>query len=280
MQTHLPDWYLANVLPESAKGGFDAPVGPQAEQIRLLTYVALAAGCKGLGFWSDRFLADSHQGRDRLLTLALLNQEIQMLEPLLFGVVATPGLNDWVKTSIPDVSAAVLRCDRGVLVLPMWLGQGAQFVPGQEAAHRVTLTVPQVPAGTQAWEVSPGEVRSLPTERVAGGTQVTLTEFDQTAAIVFTSDTTPTGLLVRWQEQSRRMVEAGRAVVVPIGGDRNHEGREGRGGAGAGRARSWRRVHSLPSPGSGSRTRRRSGTRRTTVARTRTRSGRYGRSAF
>jgi len=207
VQTHLPDWYVNAVLPESAAGGFTGPIGPQPEQVRLLTYIALAAGCKGLGFWSDRFLADTHQGRDRLLCLALLNQEIQMLEPLLFGVVAGPSLNDWIDTSVPEVKAAVLRCERGVLVLPMWLGKGAQFCPGQSAANRLTLTVPQVPAGAQAWVVSPGEVTSLPIERIAGGTRVTLSEFDQTAAIVFTTDTSPTGIIVRWQEQSRRMVK-------------------------------------------------------------------------
>ena len=38
--------------------------------------------------WSDRFLADSHQGTDRLLELALLNQELRMLEPLLLDVDA------------------------------------------------------------------------------------------------------------------------------------------------------------------------------------------------
>ena len=35
----------------------------------------------------------------------------------------------------PEVKAAVFRSpERGVLVLPMWLGKGAQFVPGQCAA--------------------------------------------------------------------------------------------------------------------------------------------------
>ena len=43
-----------------------------------------------------------------------------MLEPLLLGVVDAPV---WVDTSIPEVKAAVIRCDRGVLVLPMWLGR-------------------------------------------------------------------------------------------------------------------------------------------------------------
>lgn len=203
VQTHLQDWFLNLAYPGADRTHFDEPIGPQAEQIRLLTYLALSSGCKGLGFWSDRFLADSHQGQDRLLTLALLNQELQMLEPLLLGVVDAPV---WVDTSIPEVKAAVLRCDRGVLVLPMWLGRGAQFVIGQSAAIKLKITVPMVPTGTQAWHVSPVEVRSLPpARRVTGGTEITLSEFDVTSAIVFTSDNSPTGLVVRWQEQSRRM---------------------------------------------------------------------------
>ena len=70
VQTHLPEWYSTLIYERTTSAGFEEPVGPQPEQIRLLTYLSLAAGCRGLGFWSDRFLADSHQGRDRLLEVA------------------------------------------------------------------------------------------------------------------------------------------------------------------------------------------------------------------
>jgi hypothetical protein len=198
VQTHLPDWYTTLVYDQPGSASFNEPIGPQPEQIRLLTYVALSAGCRGIAFWSDRFLADSHQGRDRLLCLALLNQELRMLEPLL--VAMEPPI--WIDTSIQDVKAAVLRTEKGVLVLPIWLGKGAQFVPGQEAAVSLSMTVPQVPPGTQAWEVSPGEVRSLRAERVLGGTKVTVPEFSLTAAVVFTAD--HSGLVVRFQDQARQ----------------------------------------------------------------------------
>jgi hypothetical protein len=204
VQTHLQDWFLAAAYPEADHNQFSEPIGPQAEQIRLLTYIALSSGCKGLGFWSDRFLADTHQGRDRLLALALLNQEIQMLEPLLLGVVDSPV---WIDTSIPEVKAAVLRCDKGMLVIPLWLGGGAQCVPGQSATPKLTMTVPMAPVGAQAWVVSPGEVKSLQQpKRVVGGSQIILPEFDITATIAFTSDSSPNGMLVRWQEQVRRMM--------------------------------------------------------------------------
>jgi hypothetical protein len=204
IQTHLPDWYTALVYERSPASGFDEPIGPQPEQIRLLTYSALAAGAKGLGYWSDRFLADSHQGRDRLLALGLLNLELKMLEPLLV-TAEEPNESTWIPTSISDVKAAVLRTGHGVLVIPMWLGRGAQFVPGQSAAANLTIDVPQVPSSTQAWEISPGEVRSLKIERVPGGTRVKIPEFGLTTAIVFTSELGQGGVIARFQDQCSQM---------------------------------------------------------------------------
>ncbi len=201
VQTHLPEWFTTTAYERPATAGFDEPIGPQPEQIRLLTYTALASGYRGLGFWSDRFLADSHAGRDRLLQMALLNLELQMLEPMLVSAQAPA----WVHTSLPEVKAAVMRTDHGVLCLPVWVGRGSQFVPGQAAANKVTVVVPNVPTGTQAWLVSPGEVRALRAERVVGGTQVTIPEFGLTAAVVFTGDLSATGMVVRFQDQSRNM---------------------------------------------------------------------------
>jgi hypothetical protein len=200
VQTHLPDWHTSMVYDHSGTGPFEEPVGPLPEQIRLLTYTALAGGCRGLGFWSDRFLADSHQGRDRLLALALLNQELQMLEPLLVAADAP----SWVDTSDPSIKAAVFHTDRALLVLPIFIGQGAQFCPGQGGAANLQVTVPLSPWGTQAWEVTPGQVHALKAERVWGGLKVTLPEFGLTTAIVITADNGPTGLLVRLQDEARR----------------------------------------------------------------------------
>jgi hypothetical protein len=71
----MPDWESRLLYEHDSKQGFKELVGPHPEQIRLLTYLAMASGCRGLGFWSDRFLEDSHQGRDRWLMMALLNQK-------------------------------------------------------------------------------------------------------------------------------------------------------------------------------------------------------------
>jgi hypothetical protein len=202
VQTHLPDWFL-ELAYDGGRKGFPEPLGPQAEQIRLLAYTAVGCGYRGLGFWSDSFLADSHTGRDRLLALALLNQELQMLEPLLVKAKEP----EWVPTSHPEVMAAVLRTEGAVLVLPVWAGSGSQYVPGQGALMELTVNVPAVPDTAVAWEVSPARVQSLKTQRVTGFTQVKIHNFSLTAAVVFTSDLGPSGLVVDLQNKQRQMAK-------------------------------------------------------------------------
>jgi hypothetical protein len=207
IQTHLPDWFLTAAY-ERAAGRFTEPIGPQPEQIRLLTYIAVGCGYRGLGFWSDRFLSDSHMGRDRWLTLALLNQEMRLLEPIL---VNTKGEVQWVQAENaigfpePNVKAAVLRTDKAVLVLPVWMGLGSQYVPSQGYLSKLKLKV-LVPDNYAAWEVSPGNFRSYPSKPVLGGKEITLEKFNLTSAIVFTADLIGPGSLVpRFQEMQRTM---------------------------------------------------------------------------
>jgi hypothetical protein len=205
IQTHIPDWQVRLLYDRPIGDKFPEPIGPQPEQIRLLTYLAIANGCKGLGFWSDRFLADSHQGRDRLLQLALLNQEIELLEPLLLNLT---GEVRWINSSHSSVKVAILRTNgKGVLALPIWLGTGAQYVPPQGSVQGLTFTVPLVPDGAEPWEISPVRIQSLQNQikLTPEGTQVTLADFDLTAAVAFTSDTAPDGLLAAWQKKVRNI---------------------------------------------------------------------------
>jgi hypothetical protein len=213
IQTHWPDWFLNTAYERSSNGRFTEPVGPQPEQIRLLCYTALGCGYRGLGFWSDRFLADSHTGRDRLLALALLNQEFRLLEPLLVSVnrepqwipsyLATPpGFPDSIN---PAVMAAVLYCDKAVLVLPIWMGLGSQYCAPQGYIAQLRLKV-MVPENYTAWVVSPGDFRPYPSKPVLGGKEVTLSNFNLTSAVVFTADLVGRGALVpRFQEMQRSM---------------------------------------------------------------------------
>jgi hypothetical protein len=202
VQAHRPAWYRDLLR---GPDGAEPETSADPAQVRLLTYLAIAAGCRGISYWVEDE-ADPKRDRELMLTLAILNQELAMLEPLLVSLEGAP---TWVDTSPPSsVKAAVLRCNKAILVLPMWLDGGGQYVPGQYTQSRLKVRIPQVPESLSAWEVSPGDVRQLPVDREVGGVTFTLEEFDMTRAVVFTGDSaSPAGLVVGWENLSKQLAK-------------------------------------------------------------------------
>jgi hypothetical protein len=218
IQAHAPDWYvrmaepnaaaiqLASTLPgKTAAIDPTLPIGPQPEQIRLLTYLAIACGYRGYGVWNDRWLAKSHFGTDRATEMYLLNCEMQLLEPVLFA--AEEEKTTWEPTSHPHVKAAIIRGRKGIIVLPVWLGPGSQCVPAQAAVDNLVIKVRLVPEGYDPWVLTPASYENLHASgrvrQVPGGTEITIPKFDLTSMVVFTNDTAPDGLIVRWQDNIR-----------------------------------------------------------------------------
>lgn len=206
IQTHLPEWYQQAVFGKANCEKFDRPVGPHPEQIRLLTYLAVASGYRGLTYWSDQFLSDATHGQPRLLEIALLNVELELLEPLLMS--ASEGAT-WRPTTDPNVLAAVIPSGKDTVVLPIWVGAGSQFVPDQMTNPSLGITVPRIPEGATAWRVSAAGVEELKDiKRTGEGTRIDLPEFDTTAAVVFTTDVSSKGRIYRWQENTRKKFAA------------------------------------------------------------------------
>ena len=201
IQDHLPDWYITTVMGQKPTDAFADPIGPHPEQVRVMAHIAMACGCRGLGFWSDRFLADSHQGRDRLQGMALLNAEIDMLSPALLAVNKK---TVWLPTSEGRVNAALMQGDRGTVLLPIWFGPNTQFVPEQGSVSALKITIPLLADGADPWRITPAGIECLAnqTKKVVGGTELIITEFDLVAPIVFTNDRA--GLLVWWQDYVRK----------------------------------------------------------------------------
>jgi len=218
-----------STLAEQRHARGEAPMVIEPEQIRLLVYTALAAGCRGIGFWKRTPLEGNAPGaRERELIVAQLNLELSLLEPwLATGRVETDGqvpvrlpirsdrrnagrnggqtrrlqlggqttnlgrrpTPSTAATRVhPEIEAAVIRSRRGILLLPVWYQRDAQFVPGQMAAHDVTIVVSGVDESSPAWEITTTSLKNLNRRRVPGGTEVHLPRFDQTAAVIFTSD--------------------------------------------------------------------------------------------
>ncbi len=201
VQTHLPEWYQALIHGRPDCEQFADPVGPHPEQIRLLTYMAVATGHRGLLYWSDKFLSDACHGQDRLLEISLLNAELELIEPILLNTTET---TQWISTNDPNVFAAVIRGNKEILVLPIYFGTGTQHCPDQMCTNGLTMNVPLVPEGATAWSVTAAgldEVKDI--KRFSEGAKIVLNEFDTTAAIIITTDVSCNGRIVRLQENTR-----------------------------------------------------------------------------
>jgi hypothetical protein len=208
----------------------------QPAQLRLMTYLALSAGYRGLGFLGDASLTRA-TGAGRLLwiEMSLLNLEIDLCEQILArndAKIREYGVYDPEAPFVPSnaiqipqgrrpqvakepaprpgmKAAAIPLGDRkGALLLVADYAGGAQYQPPQLAADEVTVTL-ALPEGAQAFEITPGGVKVLPRERVAIGTRITLKEFDTTSLVLCTSD-------LAMYERVRSLVESVRHKVVPL----------------------------------------------------------------
>lgn len=158
---------------------------PPEEQLRLLTFLSLAAGSRG-------FLIDTQQRLDeqdaasirRARAIELLNLELELLAPW----IASGQLSGNLRTDTPEVTASMLSLRGSHLLMTVWQGPDAQLVTGQAAANNVTLAVPGVSPASSVYEVSPGGVRRVLHTRGSGGSRVVLQEFGLHSAALFTSD--------------------------------------------------------------------------------------------
>jgi hypothetical protein len=207
----------------------------QPEQLRLMTYLALTAGYRGIGYRADADLTRPEgPGRALWIEMSFLNLEIDLCEQILAEndrsismyslfdpePVAVPTnatqLGTKRATALPELkprgdlrgAAIPLRDRKGALLLVADYYENAQFQPSQLAADKVTIT-PVLPEGAQAFEISPGDVKVLTPERVPGGTRLTLEEFDTTSLILCTGDM---GLY----EHIRVLIDGVRHKAVPL----------------------------------------------------------------
>ncbi len=168
----------------------------QPEQIRISTYAALAAGCRGICFRADSDLT-REIGRPGLIEMALLNEEIDLLEPILADPDKAVRMID---TYLPDPpppppmtlfqmstgmtpkfptpkefpphpsikAAAITTKDRrGTLLMVADYSKYAQYQPPQAAFNNAKLLVP-APSDAHAYLITPGGVKTLRRNRAIG----------------------------------------------------------------------------------------------------------------
>ena len=188
-----PAWVTVQTQPDPAvldqwrAAGIDPAAidGLEPEQIRILTYLSLTAGARGLIYRSHSPLdRPDRASRLRAAALELANRELAFVEPFLSG----GQFAGMVESDRPEITAALFRTDRARLLIPLWIGPGSQLVPGQSAAQEVTFVVPGVPDAYSAYFLLPGNMAPLDARRVTGGMQVRLTECGPASLLVLTQD--------------------------------------------------------------------------------------------
>jgi hypothetical protein len=178
----------------TALGGRAAAGGLDADAVRLLAFTAVGAGVRGLEFASHSPLNENDNvTRQRALTLAVLNAELDLVEPWAAAgsYLSTADSND------PHVKAVLLQYEASRLLLVTRVGPHAQYLPQHAGSAGVSFVVPGIPESHDLIELTAGGVRPLKHKRVTGGTLITLDDFDTTAFVVITPDPLMVGVLSR-----------------------------------------------------------------------------------
>ena len=181
-----------------------------ADQLRLLAYLAVASGSRGLIF-------DSHSRLDvpdpptlaRARMLELLNLEFDLLAPF-------AAMGSWMgetATSEDQLTTAMLGTPWAKLILPLWLGSGSQWTVAP-SPNEFSFVIPGVPQASEIYELTPSGLRPLKHQRVAGGERVFLRDFGLTSMILCTKDpATIATLRRRLAEVNRRAAQLAVAIA-------------------------------------------------------------------
>jgi hypothetical protein len=157
----------------------------EPEQIRLLTYNALASGVRGLIFLSrsplDRTDADT---LNRVRMLKQLNLELQTIAPWLVGGTQQAE----VESGRDDVQIRVLQTERAQLLMILSQDPYHQYTRGPAAGAPLSFIVPSAANSPQVYRLTPGGLQTMIARRVAGGIRLTLDEVHLVNLIAIAQD--------------------------------------------------------------------------------------------
>ena len=215
----------------------------QPEQVRIATYAAIAAGCRGICYRADADLT-REVGRPALIEMALLNEEIDLVEPILADpdksvrmidtylpdpppqqpftlFQMSAGMTPKVRTPKefpphPSIKAASITTKdrRGSLLMIADYSKYAQYQPPQGAFNSLKVVVP-APSDAHAYQISPGGVRALgPPDRSnggrgPGGIEFVLPDFGVSAIVLVTTN-------VELVAQIEQAVNRNRSLAVSL----------------------------------------------------------------
>lgn len=156
----------------------------EPDALRLQVNLAIGAGARGIEFAStSRLDATDAATKQRALSLALMNEELSLIEPW-----AAAGTRAGVAMSNhPQVTGVLLEYNNSRLLIVSRVSPGAQQVPAH-SNDAVRFVVPGVPESYEVFELSATGIDRLKTKRVTGGLALTLEQCDDSALVLLTGD--------------------------------------------------------------------------------------------
>ena len=143
----------------------------EPEQIRLLTYQAIASGVRGLLFSSRSSLdQQDEETQSPARLLRRLNVELTLIEPWVAGGNRT----DDVPSPGPEVRIGQLQTERSQLLIVLEQSAAQQFTVGPVSSPSLALVLPSVATAPQVYCLTPAGLQTLSHRRVPGGIRVVL----------------------------------------------------------------------------------------------------------
>ncbi len=157
---------------------------PTPEQQRLITYMMLTAGTRGILYFSTHGLADRRLGMGRRAELGLLWGELEPVQDILAAGALTP-----CATSDPSVEAAAFTRGGDTVVLALKHGEQYNRYVSDAVVEGLIITLPfDPPADARCLRLDgPSPRQVMPS---GAGRELTLDELDVTAALLITADET------------------------------------------------------------------------------------------
>jgi len=188
VQAHVQIWYTQRYLDPTVK--WMPSRYPDGENLRMVAYSALAAGCRGLLWFPSRYFAEEYHGADRLAEAGLLGCELEVIGPWLAEGTVGPEL----ETSAEDLHVWPVDFPGGRLLLAMVIDDRTQYhVGGGVATDRAVILDRPIPEDAEFWELTAG-CRPRPPRLWGGGglnearDELTLPIFDMTTLVLITDD--------------------------------------------------------------------------------------------
>lgn len=194
-----------------SRNGF-APVVVEPEQILMQSIAVLSSGCRGAGFWKTTGLeSNEQQPSETALAIELASLHLQILEPFLIrgrveghigvstmpgqqkskgvaGMLSVPGAQvSAYASAVVKPDGALINSQGSTVILMGYWDEVSQMVPQELYAAEATATVSATETAS-AWQVTATGVRGLRRQPTAGGLNLKIKDFDQTAIVLVSSN--------------------------------------------------------------------------------------------